>query len=278
MIFEALSYDFFRRALLVGVLAGVTCGVIGTYVVVKRIASISGGVSHAAFGGVGVAYYLGLDPIVGALAFGIASAVLIGCSYFREHQSLDSLIAIVWSCGMALGVLFVALTPGYAPELSGFLFGNILLVSPRYVFVVIALDVVILATVARYFRYFQAVSFDEQFCVVTGVPVRRIFLTLLVLIALAVVLLIRVVGVVLTIALLTMPSVIARQWSDGLKKMMTISAAIASTCTVLGLFLCYYLADVYSLNTPAGPLIILVTSFLYLASLAASRHFGKKMA
>jgi zinc transport system permease protein len=187
VIGEALSYPFFQRALAAGLLAAVACGIVGTLVVVRRIASISGGLSHSAFGGVGLGYLAGFEPMLGALGFGILSALGIGVAELKLRQGMDTLIAMVWAVGMALGILFVSLAPGQAPDLLGYLFGNILLVSPGYVALVAVLDLVIVGTVLVLFQQLQAVAFDEEFAWVIGVPVWALFLLLLALVALTVV-------------------------------------------------------------------------------------------
>jgi len=272
---EALSIPFFQRVLLAGVLASVACGVIGTYVVAKRISSISGGLSHAAFGGVGLGYLLGFDPMIGATGFGLGAGLLVGLAYRRWRSGLDTLISMVWSVGMALGILFVALTPGYAPDLTSYLFGSLVFVPWSYVAIVAALDVVIVGTVILLFKEFQAVSFDEEFAEIAGVPVEPLFLTLMALASLAVVTLIRVVGVILAIALLTIPAAIGQHWASGLRRMMTISVAISAVCTVAGLFLSYWLADAFEVSAPPGPLIILLATALYGISVVLRRRAAK---
>lgn len=268
-MFEALDLPFFQRALAAGLLASIACGIVGTYVVVKQISSISGGLSHAAFGGVGLGYWLGFDPMLGATLFALASAAGIGFAYWRLRSSLDTLISMVWSVGMALGILFVALAPGYAPDLMSYLFGSILFVPTQFLQFVVALDIVILVTVVALFKELQAVAFDEEFARVMGVPVELVFHVLLALTALATVLLIRVVGVILVIALLTVPSAIARQWSESLARMMVLASLIGAFCTTSGLFLSYWLSDHYGLNVPTGPVIIVLSVALYALSSAA---------
>ena len=266
-MFEALELELFQRALIAGLLASVACGVVGTFVVVKRMASISGGLSHAAFGGVGLGYLLGFSPMLGGTAFALASALLIGFVYLRNDQNLDTLIAMVWAVGMALGMLFISMTPGYAPDLSSYLFGSILFVPEQYLWMAIVFDVLVCVVVARYFRQFQSVSFDQEFSVVAGVRVELMFLTLMTLTGLAVVLLIRVVGVILTIALLTTPAVIARHWCYSLVRMMVVATLVTALCTVLGLFLSY------RFSVPSGPLIVLIVMGLFCVS-ALARTVG----
>jgi zinc transport system permease protein len=265
---EALSLPFFQRALLAGLLASVACGIVGTFVVVKRMASISGGLSHAAFGGVGLGYLAGFDPMLGAAAFALVSGAGMGVAWRRFRSSLDTLIAIAWSVGMALGILFVSLTPGYAPDLMSYLFGSILFVPMTFVWIALALDVLIVGAVALLFKEFRAVAFDEDFAQVMGVPVGPVLHLLLALVSLAVVTLIRVVGVILVIALLTIPAAVARQWTSSLQRMMLLAIAIGAFCTTAGLFLAYALSDRWSLQIPTGPLVIMIAVTLYAASSA----------
>jgi len=263
---EALSLPFFQRVLIAALLSSVACGIIGTYVVAKRITSISGGLSHAAFGGVGLGYLLGFNPMLGATGFGLLAGLVVGLAYRHMRSGLDTLISTVWAVGMALGILFVAAAPGYAPDLTSYLFGSLLFVPWEYVWLVALLDVVIVATVALLFREFQAVSFDEEFAEVAGVPVEPIFLTLLALTSLAVVTLIRVVGVILAIALLTVPAAIGRQWADSLRTMMVIAVVICAASTTAGLFGSYWLSDSFGISAPPGPLTVLLATTLYGAS------------
>jgi zinc transport system permease protein len=268
---EALSLPFFQRVLAAGLLASVACGVIGTYVVAKRITGITGGLAHASFGGVGLGYLLGFSPMLGAAGFGLAAGIAIGIAYRQMRSSLDTLISTVWAVGMALGILFVSLTPGYAPDLTSYLFGSLLFVPWEYVGLVALLDVVIVTTVLLLFKEFKAVVFDEEFAEVVGVPVGPIFLLLLALTSLAVVTLIRVVGVILAIALLTVPAAIGRQWSDGLARMMVIAVAVSAFATTAGLFGSYWLSSAIDVSAPPGPLTILIATGLYgLSSIARS--------
>ena len=271
MFLEPLSYDFFRNAILISLLASVCCGIVGTFVVVKRMASISGGVSHAAFGGVGFGYFLGLHPLFGALVFGVGASLTLAYAYLRRPQSLDSLIAVVWSVGMALGVIFITLTPGYAPELSSYLFGNVLLVPNDFVLMVILLDVVALIIVGLAFNYLQAVCFDEEFAKVIGVSTALIVTLLLVLVSVTVVTLIRVVGVILTIALLTTPALTAREWSNNLRQMIVYSSAICGVSAVVGIYGSFILSVHYDLQLPTGPVIILTSTALYVLTLLVRR-------
>ena len=268
---EALSFPFFQRVLVAGLLASIACGILGTYVVAKRITSLSGGLAHAAFGGVGLGYLAGFNPMLGAAGFGVVAGVVLGLAQQKLRAGLETLISMVWAVGMALGIVFVALAPGYAPDLMSYLFGNLLFVSWDYVALVAGLDLVIVGVMLLFFKEFQAVSFDEEFAQVAGVPVRGVFVALLTLASLAIVTLIRVVGVILVIALLTIPAAIARHWADSLKGMMAIAVAVSASCTTVGLFVSYGLSESFALSVPPGPLIILVAALLYGLSAAARR-------
>ncbi|HKK28250.1 MAG TPA: metal ABC transporter permease [Gemmatimonadota bacterium] len=259
----ALALPFFRHALAAGLLAAVACGVIGSYVVVKEIASISGGLAHAAFGGVGLGYLLGFDPMLGAVGFGLLSGAGIGVAYRRKAQGLETLVSMVWAVGMALGVIFLAMVPGYAPDLASYLFGNILLVSPTWILLAALLDGGVLLALVLWHRPLQALSFDEEFAEVVGVPVTALLLLLLGLTALTVVLLIRVVGVILVIALLTIPAAAARPWSATLGRMMALSTALGAMSIVGGLWLAWGLSVGPGLDLPTGPLIVVVAGVLY---------------
>ncbi len=270
-MWDVLDYAFFRQALAAGLLVSVACGIIGTYVVVKQIASISGSLSHAAFGGVGLGYLLGFDPMVGAAGFSLASSAGLVFAYRHVRGNLDTLLAMVWSIGMALGMFFISLTPGYAPDLMSYLFGSILFVPPEFLLFAGLLDVVILLLVVLLFKEFQAVTFDEEFAEVIGIKVGPVLQLLLAMTALTVVTLIRVVGVIMVIALLTFPAAIARHWSENLVRMMILSIILSAVCTTLGLFGSYWLSSAFKLQIPTGPLIILIAAFLYLASTWVSK-------
>jgi zinc transport system permease protein len=260
---EALSMPFFQRVLLAGLCASVAAGVIGTFVVVKKMTSVTGGLAHAAFGGVGLGYLLGVNPMIGAAIFGVLSGLGVGAAYRRLRSAIDTSISMVWSAGMALGIVFVSLAPGYAPDLTSYLFGSILFASWQYVALVAALDLLIVGVVAVLYRPLEAITFDEEFSEVIGLPVERLLLVLLALIALAVIALIRVVGVILAIALMTVPAATARYFADSLRRMMVIATLIGAACTTAGLFASWELSSAAGLSVPSGPLIVLISITVY---------------
>jgi len=267
---EALQYEFMRNALLAGFLASVACGVIGTYVVVKRAVFISGGIAHAAFGGIGLGYLIGISPVLGAMIFTPASALGMGLITRKTRLPEDTAIGILWATGMALGIIFIGLAPGYAPDLFSYLFGNILTVPTADLALMLALDAVIIIIVLALYKEFLALSFDEEFSQVVGVPVGALYLLLLCLIALTVVVLIRVVGIILVIALLTIPPALARQFTSNLIRMMLLSVLFSFIFASGGLWLSY------ELDLASGATIILLGGITFLLSLGFSRLLRKK--
>ncbi len=255
---ELLQYEFIRNAIMAGILASISCGIIGVYVVVKRIVFISGGIAHASFGGIGLGYYLGINPILGVLPFSIASALSMGWVSKRSRLPEDTAIGILWAMGMSIGIILVSMTPGYAPDLMTYLFGNILTVPFSDIVLMLVLDAIIILVVYSFYKEFLALCFDEEFATVRGVHAERLYLVLLCLIALTVVVLIRVVGVILVIALLTIPAAMSRQFTSNLKKMMLLSILFGAVFSSGGIWLSY-LFDV-----PSGATIVLVMSVVYL--------------
>lgn len=255
---ELLQYEFIRNAIAAGILASIACGIIGVYVVVKRIVFISGGIAHASFGGIGLGYYLGINPILGVLPFSIASALSMGWVSKRSRLPEDTAIGILWALGMSIGVILVSLTPGYAPDLMTYLFGNILTVPFSDIVLMLILDAIIIVVVYSFYKEFLALCFDEEFATVRGVAAERLYLVLLCLIALTVVVLIRVVGVILVIALLTIPAAMSRHFTSNLKKMMLLSVMFGAAFSSGGIWLSYMF------DVPSGATIVLVMSVVYL--------------
>lgn len=259
--FVALTRQgFLQHALAAGLLASVGCGVMGPFVVVKRITFLAGGIAHAVLGGMGVAAYFGGSPLLGALIAALAAALLIGAVRLKASEREDTLIGALWSVGMAVGILFIARTPGYNVDLMSALFGNILMVTEDHLRLMIGLDLLLVAIVAAFYKQLLAVAFDEEFARLRGLPVSFLYLLLLCLVALTVVLLIRVVGLILVIALLTLPAAIATQYAATLGRMMGLAVAIGAALTTSGLALSY------APDLPAGPTIIVLAGAVYLVS------------
>ncbi|MBK1721020.1 metal ABC transporter permease [Thiocystis violacea] len=271
--FTALGeYGFLQTALLAGLLASIGCGVIGTFVVVKRIAFMAGGIAHSVLGGMGAALYFGMDPFAGALLAAIVSALLIGTVRLAWKTQEDTLIGALWAIGMAVGVLFIAKTPGYSSDLMSFLFGNILLVPTRELWLMAGLDLVLVTTVSLFYRQFLAISFDEEWARLRGVPVAFFYLLLLCLVAITVVLLIQVVGLILVIALLTLPAAIAGHYVHSLSAMMLIATLLGACFTAFGLALSF------GPDLPAGPTMILLAGGVYVCSALVSQVFARRRA
>jgi len=259
---EALQFDFMRNALMAGVLVSVACGVVGTFVVVNRLVFLSGGIAHAAYGGIGLGYFFRFNPVLGAIIFSMAAALGMGAVQRKTHQRADTIIGVMWAMGMALGIILVDLSAGYKADLMSYLFGSILSVPASDLLIMLALDLVIVALVALFYKELLAISFDETFATVENVPVDAIYLVLMCMIALTVVMMMRVVGLIMVIALLTMPAAISGQFVKDMRKMMVLASVLGVLFTTTGLWLSYFL------NLTSGATIILVAGAAYLLSLA----------
>jgi len=255
-----LEYSFMQNAFMAAVLVSVACGLVGTYVVIKRIVFISGGISHAAFGGIGLGYFLGINPIMAAIPFSILSSLIMGLTSKKVKISEDTAIGILWSLGMAIGIIFINLTPGYVPDLMSYLFGSILTVPINDIIIMFILDLIIIITVSLFYREFQGISFDEEFSQVIGMPTTYIYLLLLSMVALSVVVMIKVVGVILVIALLTIPAAIAKQYIYKIGHMMILAVILGIILTIGGLFVSYIF------NLASGATIVLVLSLGFIFS------------
>ena len=278
---EALQFSFMRHALAAGVLVAIASGIVGTFVVIKRIVFISGGIAHAAYGGIGLGYYVqyallpllltesaaaraqrpGAWPLGGAILFSLLAAVIMGLIQRRTRQRADTIIGVLWALGMAIGILLIDLTQGYKADLMSYLFGSILAVERSELLIILGLDVLIATLVVLFYKELLAISFDETFATVENVPVDAIYIVLLCLIALTVVMMMRVVGLIMVIAMLTMPPAIAGAFVKDMKQMMVGSIVLAMLFIVVGLWLSY------AWNLTSGPSIILVSGVSYLISL-----------
>jgi zinc transport system permease protein len=250
-----------RNALFAGVLVSIACGIIGSYVVVNRTVFISGGIAHAAYGGIGMGYLLGIEPMWAAIPFSLGAALLMGFVYQRTRQHADTLIGVLWALGMALGIIFIDLAPGYTADLMSYLFGSILAVPQSSLLTMLVLDGVIILVFFVFYRQFLAISFDEEFARVINVRVEPFYYLQLGLTALTVVVTMRVVGLIMVIALLTIPAAISLQFSNNLPRMMVISSILGILFTLSGLFLSYMF------NITSGATIILVAGSTFLLSL-----------
>ena len=259
---ELFQFEFFRNALAAGLLVSVACAVIGTYVVINRIVFITGGIAHAAYGGIGLGVFLGLNPVAGAVVFSLAAALGMGTVSYKTKQRIDTLIGVMWAVGMAVGIVFADLTRGYTAGLMSYLFGSILTISLTDLLLMASLDVLILAATVCLYRPWLSISFDPEFSEIMGLPVKRYYLMLLSLTALTVVMVMRMVGIIMVIALLTIPPAIANRYVTSLKKIMTLACLLGILFTTAGMFVSFYL------DLTSGAMIILIAGITYFISLA----------
>lgn len=266
---------FVRYALLTGVLASISFGIIGTYVVVRRVTYIAGAISHCVLAGIGAGLYcqevLGISwfgPTVGAVVVALLSAALLTLVSMFADQREDTVIGALWAGGMATGLLFIAKTPGYTDPLS-YLFGNILLLSKTDMYMVIGLNILVLTVIFLFYNRFLALCFDEEYARLRGVQTPWFYLLLLCLTALTIVVLIRIVGIVMVIALLTLPSAIAGNFARGMRQMMVVSVLLCMVFVTAGL------GTSFTLDLPTGPVIIMIAAIFYLLILIVLNLFGK---
>ncbi len=260
-MWDLLQFEFMRNALLAGFLVSMICGVLGTLVVVNRIVFISGGIAHAAYGGIGLAFYLGLPPSVGATLFSLVVSMVMGIASLKSKERADTIIGVMWALGMALGIILIELSPGYGVDLMSYLFGSILSVPHLDLWYMLSLAVFVVLITLVFYKEFMAMSYDEEFASVIGIPVRALYFTLLGLISLAVVMIIRVVGLILVIALLTIPPYIAEKYTISLGKMMAFSSILGILFTFAGLWLSY------AYNLSSGATIIMVAGVAFFLSM-----------
>ena len=263
--------SFFRYAFIIGMLASVAFGIIGTYVVARRITYIAGAISHCVLGGIGAGLYLQkkigiiwFDPMYGAVLAALLAAVIIGMVSLYASQREDTVIGALWATGMAIGLLFLAKTPGYVEPMS-YLFGNILLISKNDLWIVLGLDGLVVGLAGLFYNKFLAICFDEEFARLRGIRTEFYYMLLLCLTSLTVVLLVRIVGIVMVIAMLTLPAAVAGNFSRGLWQMMGLAILFCMFFVATGL------GFSYTRNLPSGPTIIVIAGITYLAALTVKQ-------
>jgi len=278
--FGAVSdYAFVRYALLAGILASIACGVVGSYVVTRRISYVAGAISHFVLGGMGVVRYLNvvhgwsfLQPLHGAVISALIAAVIIAMVSLRAREREDTAIGALWAVGMAIGILFISQTPGYNQDLMSYLFGNILMVTPTNLWLIGALDVLVILIGLLFYNQLLAVCFDEEYARLRGVNVELFYIVLLCLTALTVVILISVVGIVMVIALITLPAAVAGHLTNTLWRMMLLAILFSVAFTVIGIGISF------SPNLPAGAMIIVLAGTVYLLVTFGVRVMRKRVA
>jgi zinc transport system permease protein len=269
-LLDFFNYLFIQNAFLAALLMSVSCGIVGTYIVSRRMVFISGGITHASFGGVGIGYYFGFPPLVGAAIVAVIAALTTENLTRRKAIRNDSIIAIMWSLGMAIGIIFVYLSPGYAPNLMSFLFGSIITVTRTDLWFMLALALVVVIFFTLFYKPILYVSFDEEFAKTRGIPVMLINYLLIILVALTIVLSIRIAGIILVLSILTIPQNIANLFTNRFGHIMLGSVLIGFIASVLGLILSYVL------DIPSGATIIFTLVLFYLvARIIKVVTFGK---
>lgn len=258
--FEILNYGFFRLAIIGVCIISIASAMIGTYIITRRLVAISGGVTHACFGGLGLGYFLGINPIAMAAVFAVGSSLGVDWLSSRHRIREDSAIAVIWAFGMAIGVLFVFLTPGYVPELNTFLFGNILTINVDDVIVFAVYTAVLIAFFVWRFEQIVVCAFDRDFARVAGLPVRFITTTMTVMVALCIVLTIRLVGVMLLMSMLSLPIMIAEVYVHRFRQLMFVSVGVSLVACLTGLFVGA------AVDVPCSALIVIILAVLFLVA------------
>ncbi|MBU2510026.1 metal ABC transporter permease [bacterium] len=258
---EAMQFEFMRNALLAGLLTSVICGIMGTLVVVNRIVFLSGGIAHSAYGGIGLAYFFGWPYLVGTLGFSVAAAMLMAAITLKARHRSDTIIGVIWALGMAVGIILLDLTPGYNVDLMSYLFGSILTVPQSDLWIMSVIAALVAVLISVFYKHWLALSYDEEFARIRGVPVNALYFSLIAMLAVTIVLVIQVVGLILVIALLTIPPYIMEKHSRTLVQMMIGSCVLGAIFTTIGLWLSYLF------NLTSGATIILVSGFGFLLNL-----------
>ena len=261
---EALQFEFMRHALIAGLLASVICGIMGT-LVVNRIVFLSGGIAHAAYGGIGLAFFFGWSYLPGTIGFALVAAILMAAISLKAKHRADTIIGVIWALGMAFGIILIDLTPGYNVDLMSYLFGSILTVPASDLLIMLVVGILIAILMSIFYKDLLAMSYDEEFARIRGVPVTGLYFGLIGILAVTIVLVIQVVGLILVIALLTIPPFIVEKHAKSLLQMMVGSSLLGALFTVVGLLLSYQ----YDLTS--GAAIIMVSGVVFMISLLIER-------
>jgi zinc transport system permease protein len=258
---EALQFEFMRNALAAGMLTSIICGIIGTLIIVNRLVFLSGGIAHSAYGGIGLAFFFGWPYMVGAIGFALFSAMIMAAVSLKSKQRADTIIGVMWAMGMACGVLLLDITPGYNVDLMSYLFGSILSVPQTDLVSMAVVGVLILGLIIYFFQDLLAMSYDEEFAQIRGVPVKRLYFMLIGIVAVTVVIVVQVVGLILVIALLTIPPYIAEKYTKSMVNMMILSCFLGMSFTTGGLWLSY------TFDMTSGAAIIFLAGIIFFLSM-----------
>lgn len=271
MIDAIMNYTFMQNAIIAAVLASAVTGIIGTIAIEKKLISMAGGIAHASFGGIGLGYLLGVEPIWGGAAFAVAASMLIGKRPKDRRLNADTMTGILWSFGMALGILFVSLTPGYMPDMTSYLFGDILSVSTESLIYMGIITAFVIITFYGMFRHLVLYLFDEAYALARGMRVKVLEWVVYMIIPAGIIVLIKIVGIILTIALMTIPVSIAKLFCKSVGKVVLLSMLIGMVFCFIGLAVSYYL------NIPSGVCIIIIGTIVYLVVLLLKRRLHKRI-
>ena len=266
---DALHFEFMRHALAAGLLASIICGIMGTLVVANRIVFLSGGIAHAAYGGIGLAFFMGWPYLVGTIGFSLAAALVMAAVTLRARHRADTIIGVIWAVGMATGIILLDLTPGYNVDLMSYLFGSILTVPAADLWIMLGTGLGVTGFVAVFYKDLLTLSYDEEFARIRGVPVNALYFALIGLLAVTIVMVIQVVGLILVIALLTIPPFIVERYAQSLFRMMVGSSILGAVFTVAGLWLSY------AFDLTSGASIIMVAGAAFFIALLAERWVVK---
>ncbi|KNY29460.1 metal ABC transporter permease [Pseudobacteroides cellulosolvens] len=267
MFKSILEYGFIQNAFVASILSSIACGIIGTIIIEKKLVMMSGGIAHTAFGGVGMGYFLKIEPIIGALIFSLLSSLGIAKLHRKSNTQTDILMGLFWSVGMAAGILFIAFTPGYPPDMSSYLFGDILTVTRFDLLLMLILDNIVILLTVLLFNALRAYMFDEEFLKANGIKIQYFDYLVFAMIAVTVVLLIRVVGIILILALLTAPAAIAKLFTKDLKTIMILSCILGMVFSITGLWISY------EMRIASGAAIIMVCGISYLIAVSIGKKF-----
>jgi len=267
---DALHFEFMRHALVAGLLASVICGIMGTLVVTNRIVFLSGGIAHAAYGGIGLAFFMGWPYLAGTIGFSLAAGLVMAAVTLRARHRADTIIGVIWAVGMATGIILLDLTPGYNVDLMSYLFGSILTVPTTDLWIMLGTGIVVTGFVAVFYKDLLTLSYDEEFARIRGVPVHTLYFALIGLLAVTIVMVIQVVGLILVIALLTIPPFIVEKYAQSLFQMMIGSSVLGAVFTVTGLWLSY------AFDLTSGASIIMVAGVAFFLALLAERWLVRR--
>ncbi|RAX59305.1 hypothetical protein CCZ01_00790 [Helicobacter monodelphidis] len=264
---EIFEFQFMQNAFIAAFLVAICSGIVGMLCVANRMIFLAGGIAHSAYGGVGIAFFLGVPIMLGASIFVIVVSLFVGYLMLKDRERTDALVGVIWAVGMAIGIIFADFTPGYRDELMSYLFGSLISVSSQDLWVLLVYNLVLIAFIYIYYYEILSVSYDSSFCAIKNLPVKRFNIILLLFIAIGVIMSMQSVGLILLIALFSIPAYMSEIICNSLKKAFICSSLLSFMFMVLGIYISFYM------NLPIGPTIILIAASLFLLQLALLKIF-----